>query len=138
MTSRAPRPGLGLLIARAMRRRCPRCGGRGIFRGWFKLSDSCSHCGYGFSREEGYWVGALVVNIAVAEAWFALLFAVVVLATMPDVEWQPLLIVALITNTLVPVVFYPFSKTLWMAIDMHLHPLPSSAEHAAGPGERTP
>jgi hypothetical protein len=64
----------------------------------------------------------MVVNIAVAEAWFALLFGAVVLATMPDIAWLPLLIVALVTNGLLPVLFYPHSKTLWMALDLYFHP----------------
>ena len=84
---------------------------------------ACDECGYSYEREEGYWVGALIMNIAFAEACFAALFAAVVLATMPDVAWAPLLGVALFTNTLLPVVFYPYSKTLWMAVDLYLHPL---------------
>ena len=40
-----------------------------------------------------------------------------IILTVPDVPWQPLLAVALITNAIVPVVFYPYSKTVWVAID---------------------
>lgn len=86
------------------------------------MVEACPHCGYSFSREEGYWVGALIVNIAVAEAWFAVLFAVVVLATMPDVAWVPLLVVGVVTNTLLPAFFYPYSKTLWMAVHLYFNP----------------
>ncbi len=86
------------------------------------MVERCPECGYSFAREDGYWVGALIVNIAVAEAWFAVLFAAVVLATMPDVTWQPLLVVAVVTNGILPIVFYPYSKTLWMAVDLHIHP----------------
>jgi hypothetical protein len=29
--------------------------------------------------------------------------------------------VALLTNGLLPVVFYPWSKTIWMALDLYFH-----------------
>lgn len=64
----------------------------------------------------------MIVNIAIAETWFALLFVGTLIATLPDVPWQPLLIVALVTNGILPVLFYPFSKTVWMAIDLYIHP----------------
>ena len=114
-------PGLGESIARGLGRRCPRCGAKGIFDSYFKLKDRCPSCLYPFEREQGYWVGAIVVNMAVAEFLFFLLFFTVVLVTMPGVEWGPLLIVAIATNAIVPVIFYPFSKTVWMAGDLYFH-----------------
>ena len=98
------------------------CGTGKVFRSYFDMAGRCSHCGYSFERESGYWVGALIVNIALAEIWFALFSACVIIATAPDVAWQPLLVVALITNIVLPIVFYPFSKTLWMALDLYFHP----------------
>ena len=98
------------------------CGQGKVFLSFFKTNSSCSGCGYNFERESGYWVGAMVVNIAVAEAWFALLSLGVIIATAPDVAWQPLLMVALVTNFFLPIVFYPHSKTLWMALDLYFHP----------------
>ena len=118
------RIGLGTLVARGLRKRCPRCGAGKAFRGWFTMREACDACGYHFEREEGYWVGALIVNMAVAEVWFALLFVTVILLTMPDVGWEPLLAVAVVTNTVLPILFYPYSKSLWMAIDLFIHPLP--------------
>ena len=121
----SPRGGLPLttLLARGVRKRCPMCGGSKVFRTFFAMNPACSRCGYTFERESGYWTGAMIVNIAVAEIWFALLFGAVVLATMPDVAWVPLLVVALVTNGLLPIVFYPHSKTLWMALDLYFHPV---------------
>jgi hypothetical protein len=63
----------------------------------------------------------MTINMAVAEAIFFVVFIAVVLATMPGVDWVPLLIVALVTNAIVPVLFYPFSKTVWMAGDLYFH-----------------
>jgi uncharacterized protein (DUF983 family) len=103
-------------------RRCPRCGGRKIFASWFRLEPACPACGYSFERESGYWVGAIQVNLAVTESLFMLVFLITLFATMPAVPWQPLLIVALVTNAVFPWFFYPYSKTLWMALDLYFHP----------------
>jgi uncharacterized protein (DUF983 family) len=103
-------------------RRCPRCGGRKIFSGWFQLKPGGPTCAYNFERESGYWVGAIQVNLAVTESLFMLFFLMTLFVSMPDVPWQPLLIVALVTNLVFPWFFYPYSKKLWVAIDLYFHP----------------
>ncbi len=117
-----PQRSLARAIARGLGRRCPQCGHKGIFRSWGTLHPACPNCHYRFEREDGYWVGALTINLAVAEVLFALLFVGTIFATLPDIAWKPLLVVALVTNGIVPILFYPFSKTLWMAIDLYFHP----------------
>jgi hypothetical protein len=39
------------------------------------------------------------------------------------VNWAAILVVMLVTNGILPVLFYPYSKTLWMAFDLRVHPL---------------
>jgi uncharacterized protein (DUF983 family) len=112
---------LGRLLARALRRRCPRCGEK-VFEGWFKMHERCPRCAHLYERESGYWVMAIVINTAVMEALFAILFLTVIVASMPDVDWRSLLVALVITNGIFPVFFYPFSKTIWVAIDLYLHP----------------
>lgn len=112
---------LGRLLGRALRRKCPRCGGK-VFEGWFKMSDRCARCGHLYERESGYWVMAIVINTAAMEALFLILFLAIVVATMPDVDWRLMLIALLVTNGIFPVFFYPFSKTIWVAIDLYIHP----------------
>lgn len=114
-------PGLGAGLRRALSRRCPRCGGPRIFASYFRLKGSCPTCAHVFERESGYWVGAIIVNTAVTETIFGILFVTVLFLQIPDVRWVPLLAIALGTNALIPVLFYPYSKTVWMAIDLHFH-----------------
>ncbi|MPZ69140.1 MAG: DUF983 domain-containing protein [Actinobacteria bacterium] len=109
-------------VARGLRKRCPRCGGKGIFRSWGQLKDACPTCGYTFVREEGYWVGAVIVNTAVAMVSFFVLFIGTILLTLPDIPWALLLGIALGSMGLIPVVFYPTSKTLWMSLHVHFNP----------------
>jgi uncharacterized protein (DUF983 family) len=114
--------GMITMALRGFRRRCPNCGRGKAFETYFKLKDRCEVCGYSFYREEGYWTGAMIMNIAACEVWFFALFVGTLLFTWPDIQWGPVLIVALVTNGLLPVLFYPHSKTVWMALDLHFHP----------------
>ncbi len=106
------------MLSRALRRRCVLCGHRPIFDGWFALRARCPSCGLRFEREEGYWVGALIANIAVAEALFAVLFIGGILLTHPDVPWTGLGVAAAAAMVVVPIVFYPLSKMLWLWVDL--------------------
>ncbi|MBA3430083.1 MAG: DUF983 domain-containing protein [Actinobacteria bacterium] len=116
-----PPPGFGSALGRALRRRCPRCGGANAFVSFFHLRERCPSCDFRFEREEGYWTGAMIVNIAACELWLAILFGIVLLFTFPDVPWGLLLGVGLVTNGLLPVIFYPWSKTIWMAFELYYH-----------------
>ena len=112
------------MLVRALHRRCPVCGAGGIFDGWFELRARCPGCNFSFEREEGYWVGALIANIAVAEGVFAVLFLGGVALTWPQVPWTGLTIAGVVAMLALPVAFYPLSKTLWLWADLALlHPL---------------
>jgi Protein of unknown function (DUF983) len=96
------------------------------------MRPSCPQCGYLFEREDGYWVGAIVINTAVTEILFGVMFIGTLVLQMPDVQWQPLIAVTIATNGIFPWFFYPYSKTLWMAVDLYFHPAA-----AAGVQERS-
>jgi hypothetical protein len=58
------------------------------------------------------------MNTAVTEGLFLLLFIVSIIAMAPDIDWMVLLAIGVATNLVFPVIFYPFSKTIWMAFDL--------------------
>ena len=124
MVSRDPSNSIVNKVGRAMRRRCPRCGGR-AFASFFRLLDRCSRCGLRFEREPGYWVGALIINTTVVFGAFLLVFVGGMALTWPEVPWVLLGALTVATMTILPVVFYPLSKTLWMALELSWHPLES-------------
>ena len=111
------------MFGRGMLRRCPNCGGGRLFRSWFKMAERCPRCGYKFERQEGFAVGAMAINIVVTEGLFAVFFVVALVATMPDPPLVPLLVGGLALNLVVPIAFYPFSKTIWAAADLSMRPL---------------
>ena len=104
-------------LARGFRKRCPRCGIRGVFSSWFVLRADCPRCALRFEREEGGFLGAMTLNFVVAVlAWVVVLIVGLVL-TVPDVPVLPLLAASVVVLVAVPLWFYPRSKTIWAAVE---------------------
>jgi uncharacterized protein (DUF983 family) len=115
-------PSITRMLWRGITRRCPRCGGRRLFRGWFKMVDRCPRCGYLFDREEGFFLGAFLINFIVTEGLLGVVLGVlIVLEASGGTSLVPIIAAAVVVAILVPLAFYPFSKTVWTAIDMAMH-----------------
>jgi uncharacterized protein (DUF983 family) len=112
-----------LLFWRAIRLRCPNCGGGPIFRSWFRMRPYCPACGLPLERgDQGYQVGSYMFNIIAAELIFVLVFLGTVLVTWPSPPWHLLQYGGIILMILAPVLFFPFSKTLFLAFDLLFRP----------------
>ncbi len=111
------------LIGRALRLRCPHCGRGRLFDRWVRLRRRCDVCGLILERGEAdYFIGAYMVNLIIAELIIVAAMLVVLLATWPAVPWQGMLW-AIVLLTIPAVVFtYPFSRSLWLAIDLLFRP----------------
>ena len=100
---------------RGLRKRCPRCGEKGLHRGYAKLRDNCSTCGLVLRREQGAQTGSMYMTAAVCQVfsisliWLAYIFT----------DWSAPIFMAVCT----PVVllfclgFLPISQTLWVAVE---------------------
>ncbi len=122
----ATTPGRLRMMWWGLTKRCPRCGSGHLFDRWFTIVEHCPRCALRFEREEGYWTGALAINIAVTTGTFAIFFVAAIALTAPDIPVAPLLAILVPLMIVVPIVYYPFSKTVWMAFDrsvlQHLDP----------------
>jgi uncharacterized protein (DUF983 family) len=110
-------------MRRALTRRCPYCGSPGIYDGYFALRERCPRCGVRFEREEGYFLGAYALNLIVAEFLGLGLAIILIFKTdLRDLQlvWQELIAVALAVAF--PVALFPFSRTVWIAMDLIFHP----------------
>ncbi len=112
-----------LLLRRGLALRCPLCGRGGLFRHWFTMVERCPRCGFRLERIEGHWLGALGMNTIVS--FTAVLLAVIagVALTYPDGSTTAAVIGIVATAIIVPLLFFPVSKTLWSAIDLAMRPL---------------
>ena len=116
-------------MRRALGRRCPYCGSPGIFDGYFGLRERCPRCGVRFEREEGYFLGAYALNLIVAE--FLGLGLALLLIFKTDARYLPLIsqeIIAVALAIAFPVALYPFSRTVWIAMDIIFHPPANGSE----------
>lgn len=112
-----------LLFWRAIRLRCPNCGGSPLFTRWLWMRDRCPVCRMRLARgEEGYEVGAYMFNIVAAELIFAAIFLGVLASTWPSPPWDMLLYGGAVLMLTVPILFYPFSKTIFLAFDLAFRP----------------
>jgi uncharacterized protein (DUF983 family) len=108
-------------LARGLRKRCPRCGERRIWDGWFAVKRRCPRCDLRFEEEEGGFLGAMVLNYTLAFGVWIVALAAVLIATVPDVPVWPLLGMSLVVLVGVPLWFYPRAKMTWAAIEWLAH-----------------
>jgi uncharacterized protein (DUF983 family) len=123
------------MVGRALGLRCPVCGSGHLFSRWLRMVPTCPRCGLRFERTEGHWLGYLGLNTIVS---FSVLFVVLVIGfvlSAPDFDVVPLLVAAVLTAVVFPVVFLPWSRTLWTALDLMMRPLePGEAPRAGATG----
>lgn len=118
------RPSLAVLLGRALRRRCPRCGAGGIWLSWFKMRHACPVCGQVFERGEShdFFIGAYLINLVVAEASAIVIAAIMWITLGSRVSFNVLWGASMALAVIMPVIFYPFSRELWLAFDLYFRP----------------
>lgn len=92
------------------------------------MAARCPRCGYVFEREEGFFLGALVVNLAITEGLLLVLSIIPFIALnaagrAPDAA--TFAAVAVVAAVVAPLAFYPFSRTVWAAVDLMMHRSPT-------------
>ena len=114
------------MLARAILRRCPNCGARGIFAGYTRLRDRCPVCSLRLQRgESDYFIGAYLLNLVAVELLFAALLGGVIIATYPHTPWRLLQWGGLALMIAGAVLCYPFALSLWLAADLIFRPMSS-------------
>ena len=111
------------ILGRGATKGCGVCGRRGLFRRWVHMEERCPRCDLLFEREEGSFVGAVGINTIVS--FGLLLFGMIVffIVTYPDIPTGPWVFLAALAYAPIPFVLYPFSKTLWLAIELIMRPV---------------
>ncbi len=109
-------------VVRGLMRRCPLCGARGLFESWFELRDRCPTCNYPTTRVDDQWIGALGINIMVTFTTLAFVVAGGFAVTYPDPPITVLTVVTMSVAFVLPIAFYPISKSLWSGIDLAMRP----------------
>ena len=115
-------PSFGRMVRRALVLRCPWCGSRRTFiHGWFRKYDRCRTCGIRWRREEGFELGAVTINTVLTFIVLTACMTVGFIATSPDIPVLPMVLSLLGIAVLMPIVIYPFTFTIWLALDLAVH-----------------
>ena len=96
------------------------------------MVDACPRCGLVFRRVDGQWLGSWFLNICVAQAAVALALIIGVAITWPEPPMWAIGTATLIAAMVVPFAFFPYSRTIWTAIDLAMRPL--EFEEGVAPG----
>lgn len=114
--------------------RCPVCGSGKLFTRWFEMRARCPRCDLEFERIDGHMTGALGINTVVSIIVVLLVGVAGFVLTFPELPLAPLTGMAIGVAVIFPILFYPFSKTVWTAIDLRMRP-PQLDEVRPGFGE---
>lgn len=118
------------MMLRAITLRCPWCASRRTFiRGWFHRHDRCRTCGLKWRREEGFELGAVIMNTFVTFGALTIAMTVGFILTAPDIPVMPFVLALMVVALVVPIVIYPFTYVMWFAFELAVHP-PDAAELA--------
>jgi hypothetical protein len=86
------------------------------------MEEHCPACGLALERGEtrDYWLGAYAINFVVAESLTAIIALIVLWWTWPAIG--PSRWVGTLLAVGMPIAFFPFSRTLWLAFDLTFRP----------------
>lgn len=113
-------------LSRCLRLRCPVCGLSSIVQSPFHIRHHCPSCRALFKREDGFFVGAIMVNVITTEFMVLAAYGVCLLSlnSIEDLALGVLFAVAL----LFPVAFYHHSWNIWLSFDHLIETLPTYGE----------
>ena len=116
------RPPLQTSLGWCLKLRCPACGRGRVFDRPFHVKDLCEYCGVRFKREEGFFVGALLINVVTTE--FVILMSYLISLPVIDAHYQLVLALLFVVALLFPLVFYHHSWSIWLSFDHFVEGLP--------------
>jgi ABC-2 type transport system ATP-binding protein len=92
-----------------------------MFQGLFRMLPECPTCGLKFEREPGYFLGAIYINYAATvgcmlAGFFALDYFVNLSLTYQIIVWSSF-------GVVFPMLFYRYSKSLWLGLDYLFSPV---------------
>ena len=119
--NKEPRP-IRRTFRRALRLLCPACGESSIIQKPFHVKHHCTYCRALFKREEGFFVGAILMNVVTSE--LIILFVCFIALLLFGAKYENVLWVLFVVALLFPVAFFHHSWSLWLAFDYLVESLP--------------
>jgi len=113
------------MLSSALRCRCPRCHEGALFRAWpNRVLPRCPVCSLNYFREEGYFVGGMVVTYILAMAVIAVV-SLIVFFLLPEKGWfseNQKMALWFASAILLTLLFLRRSYSLWISLDYWIEP----------------
>jgi uncharacterized protein (DUF983 family) len=122
MTKNLNRREIFQTLRRALLLRCPVCGEASIVQRLFHVKHHCSNCRALFKREEGFFVGAILMNVVTSELLILVVCFIALLLLGAD--YEHVVGVLFVVALTFPVLFFHHSWSLWLAFDYLVESLP--------------
>ena len=111
-------------VVRLLCLRCPHCGKGPVLTMRGSIRPSCRHCGLRFERtDDNYFGGAVFFGLLIGEAMVVLLLVTTMFITWPNVPWDGIQWGGAAGLILIAPALIPFSRVLWLAIDVLVRPV---------------
>ena len=115
------------IVVRGLRLRCPECGLGKLYRSPFRMNTHCEYCDLIYEREQGYFIGAIYLNVIATES--LLLGTLLIYGLITGKVNQIILTVLIVLALTLPLVFFHHSRSLWLSIDHMLNPREKQHKH---------
>jgi uncharacterized protein (DUF983 family) len=117
------RPPLRQIARHAWHWRCPNCGRGHLFRGVFRMLPACPECGLSYFPEQGYYVGAMIINYVITTAIVVAIFLLSLL--LPDFttfSTNSKILIWMACAIVLSLLFVRHSYSFWLGIDFWIKP----------------
>lgn len=108
------------ILIRGLKLRCPECGLGKLYRAPFRMNPHCDYCDLVYEREQGYFIGAVYLNVIGTES--LLLGTLIVYGLITGKVNQTILTALIVLALGLPLLFFHHSRSLWLSIDHILNP----------------
>jgi uncharacterized protein (DUF983 family) len=100
--------------------RCPVCRKGAVFRGPYAMNQNCPSCGIRFEREQGYFLGAMIIAYVLGA--FSMIPTIVILVRVYEAELLSLILLPSLQILLLHPVLFAYSRVAWMHLDRNVNP----------------
>ncbi len=110
----------GQILFRSIRLRCPSCGQGRLYARWYQMHPQCSHCGFPFQRESGFYLGAIYFNYGLTALVVAITYPLFVFTK--TLSPNEALAACMAFVVFFPLFFFRYARSLWLGFDEFIDP----------------
>ena len=118
-----PRPPISLILERAWRCRCPRCGIGALYIKDVRMYRNCPSCGLSYYPESGFYLGGMILNY-IFTVWIVIAVYLVSLLLPDLLSWSvnAKILLWMAFTVVLSLLFWRHTRSLWLALNYWVEP----------------